>query len=91
MLASSFDGLLKFILIVGVVYFGLRFIFKFYGRTILRFILRKIGKRMERKFQQSEGFSNTQSPEKTTIDHQPPNRRQNNNDVGEYIDYEEID
>jgi hypothetical protein len=55
-------------------------------------VLKKIGKKFEQRFNQ---YDPTRSQKRTegevTIDKKPNNNRKSKNDVGEYIDYEEID
>lgn len=88
---ASFEGLLKFLLIIFGIYFAIKLTIRWFGPAIMRYFLRKIGKKAEQKFRDAQGFSDQKETGKTTIDQKPPNRRQSNKDVGEYIDYEEID
>lgn len=92
--------MLEFILIVLLVYFGLKIIFRFFGPAIMRWTMKKIGKKMERKFrQQYGGFSGGQTPEGESPVHEKPHFRKETvrskhksaKQDEEYIDYEEID
>lgn len=96
MYEASFSEVIRVILIILLIYFGLKFIIRWLGPLLLKYILRKVGKKFEEKFNQ---FDTSGSPRgkkekeegKVTIEKKPKNRRKSNKDVGEYIDYEEID
>lgn len=93
MILASFEGFIKVILIFLLVYFGLKIIIRFFGPMILRFVMKRIGKHISKKFyQQQNGTSKKKSREgDISIEKPPKKKRKNNNDVGEYVDYEEID
>ena len=85
------DSFLKTFLILLLVYFGLRIIFRLYGPLILRWFARKMARRFERQFQAYQSQAQ-QNPAQTN----PSSGSRINSDgldsqVGEYIDYEEID
>jgi hypothetical protein len=87
--------MLEFILILLLVYFGLKIIFRFFGPAIMRWMMKKVGKKMERKFQQQYGFSEEKREEGETFIHKKPRRRKkpepSKAKQEEYVDYEEID
>ncbi|HET8838743.1 MAG TPA: DUF4834 domain-containing protein [Flavobacteriaceae bacterium] len=91
MYEASFGDFLQVILVILLIYFALKFIFRLYGAAILRFIFRKIGQKFEKKFREQQGFPPPQRERKTTIDKNKPKSRKAKKEVGEYIDYEEID
>ncbi|MBT8318762.1 MAG: DUF4834 family protein [Gramella sp.] len=94
MLEASLSGVLKTVLIVLLVYFGLKILLRYFGPLILKYFMRKMGKKFEQQFSQQFGGAaqKTQDKEgKVSIDKKPKNGRQSNKNVGEYIDYEEID
>ncbi|MAM18571.1 MAG: DUF4834 family protein [Christiangramia sp.] len=95
MLAASLTGVLKTVLIILLVYFGLKIIFRYFGPLILKYFMRKMGKKFEQQFNQQfgGGFQNQQAQQKgkVSIDKKPKNDRTSDKKVGEYIDYEEID
>ncbi|WP_265200403.1 DUF4834 family protein [Aureitalea sp. L0-47] len=84
---------LKTVLIILLVYLGVKFLFKLLKPYIVRFLMKKAGKQFERSF----GANPFQEPEPTkkegsvTIDKMPPKKRKATSTVGEYVDYEEID
>lgn len=86
---ASLSGVLKIILIILLVYYALKLITRFLGPVLLNYITKKAGQQFEQR------FSNTQGQEQQTT-------QTNNNakskvkgttkkDVGEYIDFEEIE
>lgn len=94
MLEASFTGVLKTILIVLLVYFGLKILFRWFGPIILRYFMKKMGRKFEQQFNQQFGGHQQREPKKegkVSIDKKPSGKRRSNKNVGEYIDYEEID
>ena len=88
---ASFSEVIRVLLIILLVYFGLKLMIRWFGPILLRYILRKVGKKFEQKFSQFDQ-SRTKSKEgDVSIDKKPKNTRKSKKDVGEYIDYEEID
>jgi len=84
---------LKTVLIILLVYLGVRVLFKLLKPYIVRYLMKKAGKHFERSF----GADPFQQPEPTqkegsvSIDKMPPKKRKATSAVGEYVDYEEID
>ncbi len=83
---------LKTLLIIILVYYAVKFLFRLLLPYFLRYIAKKATQKMERTF---SGMHNhqTEKPKegKVTIDHPPIKQRKNKKTVGEYVDYEEID
>ncbi len=89
---ASLTQVLKVVLIVFLVYFGLKIFFRWFGPIILRWFLKKIGKKFEQRFSQFDPSKAQQQRQgEVTIDKKPKSTQKSKNDVGEYIDYEEID
>jgi hypothetical protein len=84
---------LKTVLIILLVYLGVKFLFKLLKPYIVRFLMKKAGKQFERSF----GANPFQEAEPTkkegsvTIDKMPPKKGKATSTIGEYVDYEEID
>ena len=94
MFQADFSGIIKTILIVLLIYFGFKILLKYFGPLLLRYALKKMGKKFQQQFNQFDGPQAAQRKKqkgKVTIEKKPKNQRKSNNDVGEYIDYEEID
>ena len=90
---ASVTGLMRTILIILLVYFGFKILARLFAPVLFKYVTKKA----EKKFGQQFGNKNTnqtnQPPEKegeTVID-KIPNTKSSNKDVGEYVDYEEID
>lgn len=84
--------LLQTILILLIVYYSLKLLWKWLGPQVLNFAVKKT----EERFQQQ--FGSYQSPRQpsenegeTTVVKNPLGKRKSSKKVGEYIDFEEID
>ena len=86
---ASFIGVLNTILVIMMIYYGLKFI----GRFLVPIFFQKVMKNAEEKFKQQQGFKedNKSKEGETTIDRNPNTQKGSNKNVGEYIDYEEIE
>ncbi|MBD0833587.1 DUF4834 family protein [Aestuariibaculum sediminum] len=89
---ASVSGVIRMILIIILVYYGIKII----SRLLTPFLIKYVSKKAEERFGgQFGGFQQRkQEPAKkegeVTID-KMPNTKSTNKDVGEYVDYEEID
>ena len=88
---ASFTGLMRTLLILLLIYYGVKILMRIFAPQIFNFLTKKAEKRFNRQF---GGFQQPQQPKQKegeiTID-KMPNTKTSNNDVGEYVDYEEID
>ncbi|HSP11655.1 MAG TPA: DUF4834 family protein [Salegentibacter sp.] len=91
MLEASFTAVLKTILIILLVYFGFKILIRWFGPLILKYFMRKVGKKFEQQFNQQEPFSSHKKEPKVKVDKTSVKNPKSNKKVGEYIDYEEID
>ncbi|MBZ9652945.1 DUF4834 domain-containing protein [Psychroflexus montanilacus] len=78
---------LKTILIILLVYFGIKLLAKYFGPLFLKYIFKKVQRNMENQFNphQKETRNNSQKSSKTF------KSKSKDSKVGEYVDYEEID
>ena len=87
--------LMKFIqtlLIILLIFFGLRILFRLLAPYIMRYIAKKAGERFQNMAQGYSSQNQSSKPEgETVIDEIPKREHTSNKNVGEYIDYEEID
>ncbi|MDT0677218.1 DUF4834 family protein [Autumnicola musiva] len=90
MYEASFSGVLKTILIILLVYFGLKILFRLLGPLLLKYFMKKMGKKFQDQFNQYQQPSQEKKG-KVSIDKKPRKGSKSNKNVGEYIDYEEID
>ena len=87
---ASLQGFLRTILIIILVYYVLKWI----GRILFPLLFQKAVKNFEKKAREQQGFQDPQTPVnegETTIDRQPVPRKESKKNLGEYIDYEEVD
>ncbi|MBW2960669.1 DUF4834 family protein [Mesonia sp. JHPTF-M18] len=90
---ASLVGLFKTILIILLIYFGLKIIFKWFGPLILKYFMKKVGEKAFKGFTQNGGFTD-QREQESKADHigkSSTKTKEKKKPVGEYIDYEEID
>ena len=83
---ASIVGLAKTVLIIALAYMGLKFIM----RLLAPFIIRSIANKMAEKFNQNPPAQKHRKEGEITID-KTPNKTSTNKDVGEYIDFEEVE
>jgi len=81
-------GLIKTLLIIGIIYYGFKFLARMFGPLLMK----KAVDKMQQKANQN--YNNQQSTVKegeTVIDKKPNTTERVNEDVGDYVDFEEID
>ncbi|WP_055444972.1 DUF4834 family protein [Lacinutrix himadriensis] len=87
---ASVTGVVKVILIILLIYYGVKILSRLFAPILLKFITKKAEQRFGEQF---GGFRNP-PPQKNegeiTIDKMPNNKSSNKN-VGEYVDYEEVE
>uniref|UniRef100_UPI00404AF642 DUF4834 family protein n=1 Tax=Gelidibacter sp. TaxID=2018083 RepID=UPI00404AF642 len=90
---ASLNGFLRTILIILLVYYGLKILMRIFGPYLLRYMSKKVQQRFGGQFQYQQQQSQTQKQKEgeTVIDKMPNTNKTSNKNVGEYIDYEEID
>lgn len=90
MVEASVQGFLRTILILILVYYALKWL----GRILFPVLFQKAMKNFEEKARQQQGRTNSTENVKegeTVIDRRPKPERESNKNVGEYVDFEEID
>lgn len=85
-------GLIRTLLIIAVVYYGIKFLAKLFAPFLQKYAVNK----MQEKFNQQQGRANAEEerePEgKTTVVNKPQSDKGLNTDkTGEYVDFEEVD
>ncbi|MCM4166172.1 hypothetical protein KCTC52924_03094 [Arenibacter antarcticus] len=86
-------GFLKTILIILLVYYSLKILVKWLGPIMLRYAAKKTEEHFKEKF---KGFSAQNQQDDSQIgdiiiEKKPENQRKSTKNVGEYIDFEEIE
>ncbi|MFD2550795.1 DUF4834 family protein [Bizionia sediminis] len=91
---ASFTGLIKTILIILLVWYGIKILSRLFAPALMRYVAKKAEAKFGEQFNQQYKRNNQQEPPKkegeTVIDKVPRTNTSNKN-VGEYVDYEEID
>ncbi len=90
MVEASVQGFLRTILILILVYYALKWL----GRLLFPVLFQKAMKNFEEKARQQQDQTTSSDNVKegeTVIDRRPKPQRESNKDVGEYVDFEEID
>ncbi|MBN1989614.1 MAG: hypothetical protein JW783_09485 [Bacteroidales bacterium] len=77
-------AILKFLAILFII-FALLGIF---SRFLLAYLLKRLGRRFE---QQQKGYGKPKNEGEITVEGQPDNSKMVSKDLGEYVDYEEVD
>ena len=88
---ASLSEVLRVVLIILLIYFGLKLIIRWFGPLLLKYILKKVGKKFEQKFSHFDPSGQAKKEGDVSINKKPKNSRKSSKEVGEYIDYEEID
>ena len=83
---ASLIGLIKTLLILLLMYTLFKYIIRLFAPFIISSLVRKIS----RKFEQSQSDSTQYDEGEVSID-KSITKNKSNNDLGDYVDYEEID
>jgi hypothetical protein len=90
---ASATGLVKMILIILLVYFGVKILARLFMPLLLKFVAKKAEERFGGQFgpfQKAPKQENTRKEGEVIID-KIPKTKSSNKDVGDYVDFEEID
>lgn len=85
---ASFVGIIRTLLIIMLIWYGIKII----SRLLAPYLLRFVAKKAEQKFGKQQQRAEPQQKEgEISIDKTPNQNKTSNKNVGEYVDYEEID
>ncbi|NER13832.1 DUF4834 family protein [Leptobacterium flavescens] len=85
-------GLLRTLFFIVLVYYLMKILGRIFGPALFGYATRKAEKRFNERFGQQQQYSAGPNREgEVTIDKQPEKRSKSSKEVGEYIDFEEID
>ena len=83
---------LKTILVILLVYLGLKFLLRLLSPYIMRFIAKKVAQRFKNTFGENPiQQTQKQDQDEMTIDGSSKKTPTNGKSVGEYIDFEEVE
>ncbi|MEC9209144.1 MAG: DUF4834 family protein [Bacteroidota bacterium] len=82
-------GFLKTILIIMLIYYGIKFL----GRLLAPVLLKRFAKKMQDRFQQQYRDPQNQPQEegKVTLEKTNTSPKTKSDDVGDYVDFEEVE
>ncbi len=81
---ASFIGLIRTLLIIVAIYYIFKFLIKYIAPVLLaNYVQKKTGQQFKKEPITKEGT--------TIIDKRPQEKKIINDNVGEYVDYEEVD
>ncbi|WP_194768764.1 DUF4834 family protein [Tamlana sp. I1] len=86
-------GLLRTILIIALVYYGLKILSRLFAPFLIKYASKKAEERFGGQFGQFQKGAQREAPKKEgeiTID-KIPQTKTSNKQVGDYVDFEEID
>lgn len=86
---ASVTGLIRTILIILLVYFGLKILTRLFAPVLFKYAAKKAEKRFGEQF--GRPTENKKEKVGETVIDKVPKQKSSNKDVGEYVDYEEID
>jgi hypothetical protein len=87
---ASVPGFLRMILILLLIYYGVKILSRIFAPLLIKFVAKKAEEKFGGQFQQRPNQEKPKKEGEVTID-KMPNKKSSNKDVGEYVDYEEID
>lgn len=87
---ASFVGLIKTILIILLVWYGIKILSRLFAPALMRYVAKKAEAKFGQQFKQKQQQQPSKNEGETIIDKVPQSNTSNKN-VGEYVDYEEID
>lgn len=83
-------GFLKTLLILILIYYGLKILMRFLAPFLIKKVVDKMHKKAKEHFGNQQQKTTVQEGE-TVIDKKPKTTKQSNKDVGEYVDFEEVE
>jgi hypothetical protein len=85
---ASATGLIRTILIILLIYYAFKVLSRLFAPLLIKFVAKKAQEHFEGQFQKQNEPQRKEG--EVTID-KVPNTKSSNKNVGDYIDYEEID
>lgn len=86
---ASIVGLVKIVGIILLIYYGVKILSRLFAPLLLRYVSKKAEEKFSGQFNTRRSEPKRKEGE-ITID-KMPQQKQSNKDVGDYVDYEEID
>lgn len=87
---AAFVNVVKTILIIVFCYYTFKFLVRLFAPFLLKKAVSKMQEKAQQQYNNQQKTTNVREGE-TVIDKRPQSSQNSNNNVGEYVDFEEID
>ena len=87
----SIYGVARTILWILIIYFAVKIISRLLTPFLVRYAAKKMEQRFGNQFNNAPQHKTKQKEGETVVDKIPQQQKSSNKDVGEYVDFEEID
>jgi hypothetical protein len=86
-------NVLKTLAIIVIIYYALKWLGRIFAPILMKRMVHKMQQQAQQQQQYGQQRQNTTRAREgeTVIDKKPSDRKQSNDSVGEYVDFEEID
>ena len=84
-------NLLRTLAIIIIVYYVLRWLARIFAPVIMKRMVNKMQEKAQQQYNQQRQNTTQAREGETVIDKRPSSKKQSNDSVGEYVDFEEID
>jgi len=88
---ASLTGVVKIILILLVIYYGVKILSRLFAPLLVRYVAKKAEQKFGNQFGQFQKQQQEQKAEGEISIDKIPKSKSSNKTAGEYVDYEEID
>lgn len=91
---SQIMGFLRTILIILLVYYILKLLARWFGPMLFGYAAKRTEKHFRDKFEQFQGYQNQEAYSnegEVSIDKNTVHRKKNSDQIGEFVDFEEIE
>ena len=85
-------GLIRTLLIIAVVYYGIKFLAKLFAPYLQKYAVNKMQEKFNQQYQGQNPEDQREPEGKTSVVAKPKSEKGiNTDDSGEYVDFEEVD
>jgi len=89
--SASVTGFVKTIFIIMLVWYGMKILSRLFAPYLVRYVAKKAEQKFGQQFNQQQNPQPKENEGEISIDKMPNKNTSGNKNVGEYVDYEEID
>jgi len=88
---ASLTGFVRTILIILLIWYGVKILTRLFAPYLMRYVAKKAEQKFGQQFNQQQRPQSKEKEGEISIDKIPNQNTSGNKNVGEYVDYEEID